>query len=355
MQTVKFKSTNNENLFFAELKQEVSLYFLNNNVGQKGNKEMIFKCTFWLLIWAGSWGLVIVFKEIFWLAFGMGMIHMFSHVMIAFNITHDANHFAMFKGKRLNIFFGYLVELLGCNRRLWILAHNEEHHTFVNIYEHDNSVEGQKILRLCPQDKWLKHHKFQWLYAPLIYGITTLNYVTLRDIKMLFRYASKSKVRVTFPLLVEFVFFKAFYYCYIFILPVFLFDVNPILILSYFLVGHFICGIFLAFIFLIGHLTEDTAFPGLINNSIYKNWAVHVVNTTGDYASKNRFMQWFVGGINLHVVHHLFPKICHVHYKNISPIIKDVVIRHGYIYREIPTFWAALKSHFLLLKSLSRP
>ena len=145
------------------------------------------------------------------------------------------------------------------------------------------------------------------------------------------------------------------YYSYLFILPIFFFGVSLKLVCVYFLIGHFINGLFLALVFVTGHLTENTAYPNLKDNTIENNWAVHVINTTGDYASKSKFMQWFVGGINLHVAHHLFPKICHVHYKNISPIIKQVAVKHGYVYREIPTFGNALKSHFLLLKQLGLP
>ena len=43
-----------------------------------------------------------------------------------------------------------------------------------------------------------------------------------------------------------------------------------------------------------------------------------------------------------------------LHYKKISPVIKNVVLDHGMIYREIPVFWGALKSHFILLKQLGK-
>jgi linoleoyl-CoA desaturase len=355
MSAIKFKSTQPELSFFDDVRENVASYFTTNNISSKGNAEMIFKCIFWMLFWGASWYAVILFKDIFWLAFAMGLLHMFAHLMIAFNVTHDANHFAMFKNRNVNNFFGYFIELLGSNKRLWMLAHNQEHHTFINIHQHDNNIDGYKLLRLCPHDKWRTHHKWQWLYAPLVYGLSTLNYATFRDFKMLFKYFQNSKLRISPVLVLELIVFKVFYYAYMFAIPVFVFGVSFKLILLYFLVGHFINGLVLVLIFLTGHLTENTTYPLPVNDSVQQSWAVHVINTTGDYAAKTKLMQWFVGGINLHVAHHLFPKICHVHYKNISPIIKAAAVRHGYQYREIPTFWDALKSHFVLLKELSRP
>lgn len=355
LQSVKFKSNAQELALVAEIKNEIAAYFLTRQISSKANREMILKCSFWLATWMASWVMIILSKENFWLAVFVGIIHMFTHVMIAFNITHDANHGAIFEKARWNNVLGYLVELLGCNKRLWVIAHNFEHHTFVNIHSHDNSVEGHKILRLCPQDKLQKYHAWQWLYAPLVYAGVTLNYVTLRDFKMLSRYISKSKIKVSPLILIELVLFKLLYYSYLIIFPIFVFGVDYQIVLSYFFVGHMINGIFLAVIFSVGHLVESTTFPDPESNVIHRNWAIHVILTTGDYASKSGFMQWLVGAINLHVAHHLFPKICHVHYKNLSPLIKDVVAKHGYVYREIPGFWTALRSHFSLLRMLGRP
>lgn len=48
-----------------------------------------FKCIFRILSWAVSWYAVILFKDNFFIAFSIGIIHMFTHVMIAFNIMHE--------------------------------------------------------------------------------------------------------------------------------------------------------------------------------------------------------------------------------------------------------------------------
>jgi linoleoyl-CoA desaturase len=354
MQHIKFKSPLEENAFFDDARTEVSNYFKDNNISSLANAEMVAKTIFWLLFWALSWYSVILFKDHFWIAFCLGVTHMVTHLMIAFNIMHDANHDAIFKSKKANHYFSYFIELLGCNRRLWIISHNKDHHTFVNVYQHDSNIEGYNILRLTPEEKLLRYHKYQWLYATFIYALVTVNYATIKDIKMLFKYVKESKFTISTGFIFEFIFFKIIYYTYIFLVPIFVFGVSFKLILLYWLVGHFINGIFLSLIFVTGHLTEKVFYPKVVDNCVETNWAVNVVNTTGDYSASSK-LEWLVGGVNIHVSHHLFPKICHVHYKKIAPIIRASAVKHGLTYREIYTFGEAMRSHFVLLKALGKP
>ena len=52
----------------------------------------------------------------------------------------------------------------------------------------------------------------------------------------------------------------------------------------------------------------------------------------------------------MQIEHHLFPKVCHVHYRKIGEIVKNTAIEFNLPYTENPTFFAALKSHYQILK-----
>ncbi|MGB1283507.1 MAG: fatty acid desaturase family protein [Polaribacter sp.] len=350
MARIKFQSPNNNNLFLEDVKNDISQYFKNKNIDKYGNSEMLFKCFLWVSLWGISWYGIIYYKDSYLAAVSIGVFHMFCHLMIAFNIIHDANHNAMFKSRKLNKIFGYFIELLGSNRKLWIESHNKEHHSFVNIHNHDNNIDGHGLLRLTPHDEWHPRHKFQWIYAPLVYSLSTINYATFRDFKQIM----KSEKKKPFSFYAEFVFFKALYFSYLFIIPMLIFNVSFKILISYFLIGHLINGLILSIIFIIGHLTEGTSYPEVDNKIVHENWAVHVLKTTGDFGTTIKPLQWLVGGINLHIVHHLFPTICHVHYKEVLKIIKDIASKHGIIYREIPSFKLAFISHLKLLKQLGK-
>lgn len=354
MQQVKFKAPPEDNAFFEDARTAVNNYFKENDISPLANAEMAIKTIFWLFVWVFSWCGVMYFKDDFALAFSLGMVHMFTHLMIAFNMMHDSNHDAVFESKNANRIFSSLIELAGVNRILWAISHNKEHHTFLNVYKHDGNIDGYKILRFTPEDKLRPFHRYQWLYAVFVYALVTLNYATIKDITLMLRYAREEKLKLTFSFLAEFFFFKTLYFTYMFLMPVFVFGVSFKLIFLYWLFGHFMAGIFLTLIFVAGHLTENVSYPKVVGGEVHTNWAVNVVKTTGDYSASSK-LEWLVGGINIHVAHHLFPKICHVHYKNIAPIIRTSALKYGLQYREIPTFWGAMRSHFALLKALGRP
>jgi linoleoyl-CoA desaturase len=65
-------------------------------------------------------------------------------------------------------------------------------------------------------------------------------------------------------------------------------------------------------------------------------------------------LSWYVGGLNYQIEHHLFPNVCHVHYRKISRIVKQTAQEFGLPYKSEPTFLGALIGHARLLKELGR-
>ena len=81
-------------------------------------------------------------------------------------------------------------------------------------------------------------------------------------------------------------------------------------------------------------------------------WAIHQLYTTTNFAHRNKVLSWYVGGLNFQVEHHLFPNICHVHYRHLSAIVKQTALEFGLPYKMKETFWDAIKAHGRLLKEL---
>ena len=76
------------------------------------------------------------------------------------------------------------------------------------------------------------------------------------------------------------------------------------------------------------------------------------MHTTGDFARGNRLLTWYVAGLNHQVEHHLFPRVCSIHYPAISEIVQDVASRYGFPYHDQPTFRGAIVSHYRTLRAL---
>jgi linoleoyl-CoA desaturase len=73
-----------------------------------------------------------------------------------------------------------------------------------------------------------------------------------------------------------------------------------------------------------------------------------------DYARGNRTATWFLGGLNLHLIHHMFPGICHVHYPPLSRILKATAEEFGMQYREARTISGAFIDHLRWMKVMGK-
>jgi linoleoyl-CoA desaturase len=120
---------------------------------------------------------------------------------------------------------------------------------------------------------------------------------------------------------------------------------------------HLTMGLSLALVFQLAHVVEDTEFvfaPGTGPQKIEEEWAIHQVKTTANFAPRNKFISWFVGGLNFQIEHHLFPRVSHVHYPAISLIVKQACINHHIQYHEFRTMTGAIASHFRMMRLLGR-
>jgi linoleoyl-CoA desaturase len=113
-----------------------------------------------------------------------------------------------------------------------------------------------------------------------------------------------------------------------------------------------IAGSLFAMVAIPPHLTEDAVFPavdgeGYLSHSRF----THNLDTTTDFARKSVVVNWIFGGFNTHVIHHLFPGICHVHYIPLSQILKDTLEEYGFNYKEA-TLGGVVRSHYKYLKKM---
>ena len=156
------------------------------------------------------------------------------------------------------------------------------------------------------------------------------------------------------PLMIEMIIWKIIYYAYILIVPYFIVGYIICFWLVVFFSLHFVAGFILATIFQTAHIMPDCDYPVTNNDgTIENNWAIHQLQTTSNYAPKSRFFSWFVGGLNFQVEHHLFPNICHIHYKNISHIVKAKAVKQ-YLPYYTQKVYTSIIEHFKMLKSLGK-
>ena len=128
-------------------------------------------------------------------------------------------------------------------------------------------------------------------------------------------------------------------------------------VLPIYAIASAISGLVLGLIFSLAHMSKEAAFPvpDPENYQLEDEWMVHQVRTTVNFSKKNRFLSWYVGGLNFQIEHHLFPKISHVHYPAISDIVESVCKEYNVPYFSHDSIFIGIRSHFRLLKKLGSP
>lgn len=146
------------------------------------------------------------------------------------------------------------------------------------------------------------------------------------------------------------------YYGYAIVLPLLLLDITWWQLLIGFLSVHLTAGLILGIIFQLAHVVEETTHPiPDERNMIDNHWAIHEMFTTNNFARKNKVLSWYIGGLNYQIEHHLFPKVCSIHYPKISPIVEEVANEFGIPYNCHDTFSEAVASHYRTLKKFGDP
>lgn len=357
--TSSFVRFNNEDKpeFYRELNKRINKYFKDNNISKHANLEMKIKtgfmlCLYFLPLLFLLTGAVSSFWPMMtaWIIMGFGMSG------IGLSVMHDANHGAYSKNKKVNKLVGSVILFIGGYAANWIIQHNVLHHSFTNVHGHDEDID-KGIIRMSPNQDRKSFFRFQAFYAPFLYALLTLVWLVAKDYVQLVRYNQLGlleKQGLTFgSALAQILAHKAIYIVVTLVLPIVLISLPWGQVVFGFLIMHFISGIILAFIFQPAHVIEETDFfvPDE-HASVENSWAIHQLKTTSNFARKSKLFSWYVGGLNYQIEHHLFPHICHIHYKNIAPIVKQTAQEFNVPYHEHETFYGALKSHFTLLHKL---
>lgn len=357
MQFQKIKFTNAEkNAFFPTLRQRVDQYFSANQLCKSGGKPIIYKALFMLSLYVVPYLLILTNQFSNLAMVGLTVLMGFGVAGVGMSVMHDAIHGSLATSRILNKLFGASIYLLGGNAYNWEVQHNRLHHTYTNIHEVDEDITGKFLLRLSFQEKQKYIHRFQHIYAFFLYSLMTLSFLW-KDFKeiSLFNKMAKSGMTKPFPKkeLIRLIWTKVAYIVFICGIPLYFTSITFSQWLIGFLVMHATAGMILSTVFQMAHVVEGAEQPEPDNSGCIENaWAVHQLQTTSNFAGKNRILSWFIGGLDYQIEHHLFPSISHIHYHALSPIVQATALEFGLAYNAKANFGNALGSHVRMLKSM---
>jgi linoleoyl-CoA desaturase len=353
---IKFDRTHNVE-FYKTLQKRVREYFKDNNVSKYGNAEMVIKTIVMLSLYLVPVVLINIISGPTWLIFLLWIVAGFGIAGIGLSIMHDANHGAYSKNKTVNKWVGYVLFLAGGSDAMWRIQHNILHHTYTNVTGMDEDIDPGKVMRFSPHEERKSFHKYQHIYAWFLYGLMTIMWITVKDFKQLYKYKKMGLTQTQDSsfnrLLFTTIAVKVIYYAIFLGVPL-VFSAAPwyITILG-FLAMHYVTGVILGIIFQPAHVVPSSDYPMPDESgNIKADWAVNQLVNTSNFAPKSKLFSWYVGGLNFQVEHHLFPNVCHVHYKKLSRIVKKTAEEFNLPYNYQKTFAGALKVHAQMLHKL---
>jgi linoleoyl-CoA desaturase len=339
--------------FFQVVKKRVEAYFKERNLSYNATTRLYVKAALLTVVYLVLYISIMSNQfQLLGLVVLYGLLGMTKGI-VGFNLIHDALHGSFFKSKKLNRAIGYWFDINGTSSFIWKISHNIHHHIYTNIPGHDDDIDKAIILRLNTSDKVYWFHKYQYLYAPVLYSLIGLNWVFYSDYNWFIREGKNNNAKP----------FDFYIFFSLKIVNLLMFLVLPILFLSVpwwyvalgFLSMHVCAGLLISIIFQLAHIVDNVEyFEPNDEGKIESNWAEHEMMTTSNFATHNKWLTEMIGGLNFQVEHHLFPYVGHAHYPEIAKIVKATAQEFDLPYYEQPTFREAIRSHFRTLKRLGR-
>lgn len=352
----KVSFNNSNNLFFQSLKSSVEDYFKKNHLRKTGNWRLYLKGSILMPLALLCYLLLLAVDMPVVLALALCGLLGLSISGIGFNVMHDACHGSYSDRKWINLLLGHTLNAMGGNAFFWKIKHNILHHTYTNVEGIDDDIAQSRLLRQSPTQEWLPIHRFQHYYLPLAYAMTIFIWVGFRDFEKYFRRKIHNTPVPQLNRKEHWIFWisKILYLLFYVIIPILCVGWLPWLI-GYLTMG-LVTGIVLAYVFQLAHAVEGPEFESahLDDKIIETEWAIHQVKTTANFAPNSRIISWFVGGLNFQIEHHLFPKISHIHYRQLSKIVKEKCTQFHLPYHSFPTVWKAMASHYRTMKHLGQ-
>lgn len=339
--------------FNHTLHRRIKAYFDESGQPRTGNNTMVFKIVMYFALDILFYCLMIQAPNVtmfyvYYLLMG------FFVLLTAFNVSHDAAHGVAVKSKRWNDWlFKLSFNLQGNNAYVWGKYHNESHHAYTNVEGSDIDVLNNPLIRMTHTQERRWYHRYQHLYAPVLYLFYSLNWFLFRETLMVLGISSRT-IKIKLPIIevIKLFFFKLVYIGFMIVAPLMLlpFGWQPVIIA--FLLNHAMVSIIFTAVLGVSHLSDRVQHPEPNEaGEIAMSWPTLQMITSLDYNSGSRFLNWTLGGFNAHALHHLLPNICHIHYLKILPIFRQTAKEFGVEYMEVP-YHQALMSHFRFLKQM---
>lgn len=281
-----------------------------------------------------------MFQESAALFFLWYLAMMTSAMLLAVNVVHDASHNAFLRGKRANAWLNRAVTIpLGLDPDCWRVRHVRFHHGYTNIECYDPDTSENGLLRQTPWQRWRPFMRAQRYYWPLVAALTFPWYIWVVD------WLDRGGLTpVTRHLAKQggggwgvFLFSKGMHAAACLALPAWLLAdrFGFITILATYVISQMLTSLVFVMLIIGTHWAKGRFQLPPEGGKMSEGRLAHVFATSFDWSTRPAWIGYWLGGVNLHLTHHLFPHWNHRHYPALSRIIEDIAKREGLDYRRL--------------------
>lgn len=342
--------------FKADVQRRVAEFFEKHGRSGRGDVRMWSKTTMIMAWFVVSYIALVFFASSAWTVGLFSVSLALAMAGIGFNIQHDGAHGSYSTRAWVNKIMATFLDGIGGSSYMWKWQHNVIHHTYTNVEGADEDINLGPLARVAPDQKLRWLHRFQHFYVWFLYSFVPLKWWFHDDVRHLV-HGKLGRQEIPRPkgwALVKMFSGKLFFLSWALIIPLLLHSWT--VVLPVFLLVSGVLGVVLAVVFQLAHCVEDADFPSVADGNlrISRPWFESQVETTVDFCRNNKLITWYLGGLNFQIEHHLFPKVCHVHYPSIAPIVEQACKEHGVRYTHHRSLFAALAAHGRWLRMMGR-
>lgn len=263
---------------------------------------------------------------------------------LAMNVLHDAAHEALFRRSAWNRWARCLVAVpVGIDSDFWTVRHVHFHHTWANVDGHDLDIEPNPFLRQTPFHAWAPQYRYQHRYWPLIAALSLPYLCWYSDWADRF-----GLTKVGRPAGLQgpgawgvFMLGKAAHIGLVLALPAVVLagrgtGLGLGAVVGAYLAGQLLASCFLVAMILGTHWAEVEFFrPAPGEDRLPHTWFEHSFLTACDWVPRPAWLGYWLGGLNHHLTHHLFPTWSHRHYPGLAEVVARLAAEHGLAYRSL--------------------
>lgn len=252
-------------------------------------------------------------------------------------LMHMGNHHATSQNGTINWLHGCIMDLIGASSVNWAYDHNVSHHQDPNDLHKDNDANiGAPYVRLHPDSKWAWYQKYQHIYTFIVMGLGFFNWAITDFVNFKTGQVGFSRYNPTKSDWMHMLVFKTAWLTLHAVLPVLVGGQSVGQMMLTFTIFMFIGAEYLENTFIVNHIQADLHPP---SNA---HWAVKQVLGSSNWCSGSVFWNFFSGGLNHQVEHHLFPSLAHYKYPYVADVVEKTCKEFGlpYVsYKSFPAAW----------------